>query len=609
MQIFYTVRPGDSLSSIAKRWELPVAALIAANRLLPPYTIYPGQQLSVPSGVMTVIVQPGGSVYSLAQAYGVPPSVIIEANSLQPPYLLQVGQQLIIPPGVPYYTVQRGDTLYSIAIRYNVVTGGAARPELIRQANRLPSDIITVGMRLVIPYAPTATPGILAYNKQEGGSYDIWLYDPADGQSAPLTEGGIADASSVPYWSPDAKRIAFIGEQGVVTVIELPSRTVSRIDQIELYQLLSWSPDSRFLAYTRPNRIVLYDVLSHRATELQVPGVQEVQWFPSPNGNKLLYSAQDAAGNGQLHEIRVDGTAARQLTRNTSGPIHNLRISPDGSRALFTSPGVSISIIYSVLLSNGTITALEGGPQGKNYDPAWSPDGSTIAYSATQYVEGKGYFSYIQTESAAGGSKRIWSVSDCFSTPVTWSTDGSSLAYLARCLDDGGPTEIRIVNLRQPAPVPALIPPAPITALQWSPRAAVLPELLYSNPDFHVTFPYPAHWRRISPTRYEGSDGFFEVSAIFSEEPFHEVCREEAFHQLQPYGSNPLIVPARIQGQEACFIFPSADQPPELRRQAALLVVYPRPITINGSTYLFFILWADEAHIGRMARNLRFIGF
>ncbi|MDA8210673.1 MAG: LysM peptidoglycan-binding domain-containing protein [Clostridia bacterium] len=79
MQLFYTVRPGDTLFLISRRWELPLDSLIAANNLSAPYTIFPGQQLSIPPGVNLIRVRPGESVFSISQAYGVPQSVIIGA--------------------------------------------------------------------------------------------------------------------------------------------------------------------------------------------------------------------------------------------------------------------------------------------------------------------------------------------------------------------------------------------------------------------------------------------------------------------------------------------------------------------------------------------------
>ena len=80
MQFFYTVRQGDTLNHIAKRWELPVKSLIAANNLMPPYTLSMGQQLSIPPGVDMYRVQSGDSVYRISQHYGVPVAVIAEGN-------------------------------------------------------------------------------------------------------------------------------------------------------------------------------------------------------------------------------------------------------------------------------------------------------------------------------------------------------------------------------------------------------------------------------------------------------------------------------------------------------------------------------------------------
>src|SRR5687767_4154659 len=108
MQLFYTVRPGDTLYKIARRWELPLETLIAANNLTSPNSIYVGQQLSVPPGVDVIRVKQGDTVNQISQYFGVPASVIIQANELQPPYVIQAGQLLKVLPGVPYYVVQPG---------------------------------------------------------------------------------------------------------------------------------------------------------------------------------------------------------------------------------------------------------------------------------------------------------------------------------------------------------------------------------------------------------------------------------------------------------------------------------------------------------------------
>jgi LysM repeat protein len=128
----------------------------------------------------------------------------------------------------------------------------------------------------------------------------------------------------------------------------------------------------------------------------------------------------------------------------------------------------------------------------------------------------------------------------------------------------------------------------------------------YTNPTYNVTFLYPLNWRFVNDTRYEGDDGFFQISAI-SGNTLEEVCRNEALHVLKPYGSQPTIISLKIAGQDACLILPYPDQPPEMKDQAALIVIYPKPVTINGQNYNFFILWADKSHIREISNTLTFI--
>ncbi|WP_199613647.1 LysM peptidoglycan-binding domain-containing protein [Paenibacillus alkalitolerans] len=605
MQLFYTVRAGDSLFLIARRWELPIQSLIAANNLTPPYTIFVGQQLSVPPGVDRVRVEPGDSVYRISQSFGVPASVIIEANRLQPPYVIYPGQLLKVPPGVPYYVVQPGDTLFEIAHRYNVISGGQAAPELIQRLNRLPTVSITPGMRLAIPYAPPGDGGLIAYTTDAAGEFDIWLYNPRNGAVIRLTYG-LADTFSVPVWSPDSRTIAFIGRNRIIFVIDVNTGAVASIDQVgELPPPgLDWSADNRTLAYVKQDAIVLYDIVAHRSRTIPQPGVSEVQWFPI--GDELLFEAPDESGTSQLFRIRTDGTGKRQITRNTGGLLHNIRISPDGYFALYTTPGVSISIIHTVEIDTGNDFEVPGGPLAKNYFPAWSPDSTRIAYSATAF-EDRGYFSLIRIAGSRGENDSTWAISDCFATPVDWSPDAKKVVYLSGCNGGGFASEIWLFDTSHPVPI-RLLAGGRITAVQWSPQPiAGLPKKTYTNPVYKVSFEYPAHWRRVTDERYEGPDGFFQISAISAGSDIQEVCRNEAFHPLRPYGSQPRISPAVIRGQEACYIFPSPDQPAEMRGQAALIVRYPRPVVIEGQTYNYFILWADQMHINEISATLTFL--
>ena len=128
----------------------------------------------------------------------------------------------------------------------------------------------------------------------------------------------------------------------------------------------------------------------------------------------------------------------------------------------------------------------------------------------------------------------------------------------------------------------------------------------FISESLNVNFNYPINWRMISENRYEGVDGFFQVGAV-SGENIDLVCQNEAFHKLMPYGSSPTVLRSTMQGQPSCLIFPYPDQPPEMRGQSAFIIRYPRPITISGTTYNFFVLYADQDHIREIANTVTFL--
>ncbi len=605
IQFFYVVRPGDTLTRLANRWELPVKSLIAASNLKSPYAITVGQQLSIPPGVNTYRVQSGDSVYRISQLYGVPISVITLANSLKPPYVLKVGQLLTIPLGVSYYVVQPGDTLLQIAQRYNVTTGGKSNAELIRKTNKLPSMTVNAGMKLVIPYAPLGDPGFIAYTSNDGDTYDIWVYNLQNGENKRLTNQ-LADSVSQPIWSPDSRRIAFVGKNRVIYIIYVDTGLIAAIDQLEEGDdfNLDWSPDSKSLAYVARGIIMLYNATLHEAQRIMVPGATNVNWFP--NGSELLFQALDASGISQLFRIGTNGAGKQQITKNTGGPLHDIRLSPDGFYALYTTPGASISMINTVEIATGTVHEVKGGPLAKNYYPEWSPDSLRIAFSATAFDD-RGYFSQIRTVKRKGENERTWAISNCYSTPVTWSSDGRKIAYLLGCQEQKFANEMWVIDLGHPAPI-QLMKGVPILSLQWSPTPTMdLLQSEFTNETFDVNFQYPASWHRVNDERYEGSDGFFQISALFGTGAIDGICHAEAFQQLMPYGSSPQIIDVQNSYVESCIILPSADQPADMKGQAAFIVKYPNPIQIDGVYYNYFILWADKEHIQRISSTLLFL--
>lgn len=349
---------------------------------------------------------------------------------------------------------------------------------------------------------------------------------------------------------------------------------------------------------------MMYNATLHAAESIAQPGATNVGWFPS--GTELLFQAPDASGTSQLFRIATNGTDRRQITKNTEGPLHDAHLSPDGTFALYTTPGASVSIIYTVETATGHVFEIKGGPLAKNYFPNWSPDSLRIAYSATAFDD-RGYFSQLRTVERQGENDRIWAISNCFSTPVTWSPDGTTIAYLSGCKEQQAANEMWVVDLRHPVPI-QLVEGVNMMSLQWSPKPVldlVLQE--FTSEVFGVNFQYPATWHRVNDVRYEGDDGFFQISALFGSDNIDEVCHAEAFQQSMPYGSTPRIIKSQNPYEQTCTILPSGDQPADMKDQAAYIAAYPSLMTIDGLNYNYFILWADKEHINEIAATLQFL--
>ena len=93
---FISIRRGDTLYGIAKRHNIPIRKLIEANRLSPPYIIYPGSTLKRPK-VNFHISRAGETAYGIARRYKISMGTLLRINRIRPPYRLRPGQRLRLP--------------------------------------------------------------------------------------------------------------------------------------------------------------------------------------------------------------------------------------------------------------------------------------------------------------------------------------------------------------------------------------------------------------------------------------------------------------------------------------------------------------------------------
>ena len=142
----YQVKKGDTLYSIAKKYNISVDELKTINKLTS-NSLSIGQLLNVPSGLSSVnsyIVSNGDTLYSIAKKFDTTIDELKEINNLSS-NMITVGQKLIIPLGEDtIYVVQSGDTLYNIAKKFNTTI------EDLKKLNGLNNDILSVGKILIV---------------------------------------------------------------------------------------------------------------------------------------------------------------------------------------------------------------------------------------------------------------------------------------------------------------------------------------------------------------------------------------------------------------------------------------------------------------------------
>jgi hypothetical protein len=247
---------------------------------------------------------------------------------------------------------------------------------------------------------PTAPPGhrLTVVLREDQGNVIHQVNQ--DGSTTPIVEG------RDPAWSPDGSWVAFRrGNQsgGGQTTIYLANGDGSDVVTIEPDTLLGeasgeagppvWSPDGSLIAFD-----TLGGVYVARADGSNLRQVSEYEgesacydlqpsW--SPDGTKLLFAVLCDGGNEGIWTVNLDGSGRTQLL----GPDGDLRAlsqpmwSSDGTRIAFSGathtgprPWDFQDDIW-VMDADGTGARPLTDGSGSYHDPAWSPDGTRIAYT------------------------------------------------------------------------------------------------------------------------------------------------------------------------------------------------------------------------------------
>src|SRR6266487_295360 len=120
----------------------------------------------------------------------------------------------------------------------------------------------------------------IAYWSDQSGEYELWIAQPDKGNSAKkLTSYGAGFRYNL-FWSPDSKKLAYIDKAMKIKICNVASGATTDVDKALRYAhgnlegfTCSWSPDSRWLAYSRDlenqhNATFIYDYQNKKLQQL-----------------------------------------------------------------------------------------------------------------------------------------------------------------------------------------------------------------------------------------------------------------------------------------------------------------------------------------------------
>lgn len=319
----------------------------------------------------------------------------------------------------------------------------------------------------------------LAFFAYRDGGYDLWTVKPDGSGMRKLTEGAWDDRE--PAWSPDGRMIAFSSDRSGnydIWTLDVASGTVKQVSRNPREDRMpSWSPDGARIAYAgqEGSKTALYATTIQDGRESLLreaegridapsfgPGGELAYVVQDAKGSRLEVDGKPVSGGENVFPFRIswgkggyyyvsDGKIRRRVggrpstvafaatleavkpayarakrdwdstaPRKALGIVHPA-ISPDGNRIAF----VALGDLY-LMSSKGGVPENLTRDAALDADPAWSPDGQSIAYSSDK---GGGLPQLWVRDLRTGKDRKLTNI-DTQPLGAAWSHDGSRIAFI-----------------------------------------------------------------------------------------------------------------------------------------------------------------------------------
>ena len=254
--------------------------------------------------------------------------------------------------------------------------------------------------------------------------------------------------------SPDGKHLAYVplsnrpqfpgafrpvrnyrgGTASAVWIADLADSTVVKVPRTDSNDFNPmWIGDKVYFLSDRngPTTIFVYEPATKEVRRVLAPGEADIKSASAgldaivfdSFGSLYLFDLKSQLANPIPVQISADIPGVRPRIEKAAKHIRAAKLSPTGVRAVFEARGE----ILTVPADKGDPRNLTNSPGVAERDPAWSPDGKSLAYFSDESGE---YDLHIRAQDGRGSVKKLklGDAPSFYYNPV-WSPDGNKIAY------------------------------------------------------------------------------------------------------------------------------------------------------------------------------------